>query len=43
VIHRHAASVAAFVCTQRGATPEIPPALQAAGDTLESGETGFVG
>jgi len=37
VIHRHAASVAAFVCTQRGATPEIPPALQAAGDTLGSG------
>jgi len=37
VIHRHAASVAAFVCTQRGATPEIPPALQAAEDTLGSG------
>jgi len=37
VIHCHAASVAAFVCTQRGATPEIPPALQAAGDTLGTG------
>jgi fructokinase len=37
VIHRHAASLAGFVCTQRGATPEIPPALQAAEDTLGSG------
>jgi fructokinase len=32
VIHRHAASVAAFVCTQRGATPEIPLALQIPAD-----------
>ena len=37
VIHRHAASLAAFVCSQRGATPEIPAALQAAEDTLGSG------
>ena len=37
VIHRHAASLAAFVCSQRGATPEIPAALQAAADTLGSG------
>ena len=37
VIHRHAARLAAFVCTQRGATPEIPPALQAAADTLGPG------
>ena len=29
VIHRHAASVAAFVCTQHGATPKIPAALKA--------------
>ena len=29
VIHRHAASVAAWVCTQQGATPKIPAALKA--------------
>jgi len=29
LIHRHAASLAAFVCTRQGATPEIPAALRA--------------
>ena len=37
VIHRHAARLAAFVCTHRWATPEIPPASQAAADTLGPG------
>jgi len=32
VIHRHAASLAAFVCTQQGATPEIPPAFRIPAD-----------